>query len=101
MLDRSDGVRVVTIRGTIDIIHALAFTRDAGDRLPDASRSMLLGFEAVSSLDSGGVSAIVKLVRQLRAQSIDTRASIGTDSMLSSTIVELLRQIVPIDDADA
>jgi anti-anti-sigma factor len=100
-LDRPDGVRVVTVVGAVDVFNAGVLTRDAIAGLPDASRSIVLDLEGVSLLDSGGVSAIVKLVRQLRSQSIEMRASIGRDSTLSPTMVELLRQVVPFDDADA
>jgi anti-sigma B factor antagonist len=100
-VDRADGVRVVTVSGVVDVFNAGALSRDAVAGLPNEARAIVLDLEAVSFLDSAGISAIVKLVRQLRSQAIPLRASIGTDSSLSPTIVELLRQVVPFDDPDA
>jgi anti-anti-sigma factor len=97
-LDRSDGVRVVTVTGVVDVFNAASLSRDAVAGLPNAAREVVLDLEAVSFLDSAGISAIVKLVRQFRSQSIAMRASIGNDSPLSATVVELLRQVVPFDD---
>jgi anti-anti-sigma factor len=94
-------VRVVTVSGIVDVFNAGVLSRDAVAGLPNEAREIVLDLEAVSFLDSAGISAIVKLVRQFRTQSIELRASLGTDSTLSPTIVELLRQVVPFDDPDA
>jgi anti-anti-sigma factor len=98
-LDRADGVRVVTVSGVVDVFNASTLSRDAVAGLPDNAREIVLDLESVSFLDSAGISAIVKLVRQLRSADIATRASIGEDSPLSPTIVELLRRVVPFDEA--
>jgi anti-anti-sigma factor len=100
-LDRSDGVRVVTVTGVVDVFNAGALSRDAVAGLPNDAREIVLDLDGVSFLDSAGVSAIVKLVRQFRSQSIAMRASLGHDSPLSPTVVDLLRQVVPFDDLDA
>jgi anti-anti-sigma factor len=97
-LDRDDGVRVVSVSGVVDVFNAGSLSRDAVAGLPDEAREVVLDLEAVSFLDSGGISAIVKLVRQFRSQAIPMRASLGHDSPLSPTVVELLRQVVPFDD---
>ncbi len=99
-VDRDDGVRIVTVSGAVDVFNAGALNRDAVAGLPHDAREIVLDLESVSFLDSAGISAIVKLVRQLRSKAIPMRASIGNDSSLSPTIVELLRQIVPFDDPD-
>jgi anti-sigma B factor antagonist len=99
--DRSDGVRVVTVSGVVDVFNAGGLSRDAVAGLAGAPREVVLDLEAVSFLDSAGISAIVKLVRQFRSQSIPMRASLGQDSPLSTTVVELLRQVVPFDDPAA
>jgi anti-anti-sigma factor len=96
-LDRPDGVRVVTVSGSVDVFNSGHLSRDALAGLPNSAREAVLDLEAVSFLDSGGISAIVKLVRDFRAHSVDMRASIGHDSVLSPTIVELLRHVVPFD----
>jgi anti-anti-sigma factor len=100
-LDRADGVRVVTVSGTVDVFNAGALSREAVANLPNNAREIVLDLDAVSFLDSAGISAIVKLVQQFRSRSIPTRASIGNDSPLSPTVVELLRQVVPCDDPNA
>jgi anti-anti-sigma factor len=100
-LDRDDGVRVVKVSGVVDVFNANALSRDAVAGLPNEAREIVLDLEAVSFLDSAGISAIVKLVRQFRTQSIEMRASLGHDSPLSPTVVELLRQVVPCDNPDA
>jgi anti-sigma B factor antagonist len=97
-IDRSDGVRIVTVSGVVDVFNAGALQRDALAGLADAPREIVLDLEAVSFLDSAGISAIVKLVREFRSQSIPMRASLGDDSPLSATVVDLLRQVVPFDD---
>jgi anti-anti-sigma factor len=95
-LDR-DGVRVVSVTGVVDVFNANSLSREAVAGLPDEAREVVLDLEAVSFLDSAGISAIVKLVRQFRSQAIPMRASLGQDSPLSPTVVELLRQVVPFD----
>jgi anti-anti-sigma factor len=95
--DRPDGVRVVTVNGAVDVFSAGVLNRGAVANLPSRAREVVLDLERVSFLDSAGVSAIVKLVRELRSQSIPLRASIGDDTPLSATVVDLLRQIVPCD----
>jgi len=97
-LDRDDGVRVVSVSGAVDVFNAGSLSREAVAGLPEQAREIVLDLEAVSFLDSAGISAIVKLVRQFRSQSIPMRASLGDDSPLSPTVVELLRQVVPFDD---
>jgi anti-anti-sigma factor len=97
-LDRSDGVRVVTVTGPVDVFNAGALSRDALAGLPSEAREIVLDLEAVTVLDSAGLSAIVRLVRQFRAQSISARASLGHDTPLSSTVVDSLRQLVPVDE---
>jgi anti-anti-sigma factor len=92
------GVRVVRVTGAVDVFNAATLPRDAMAGLPNDSREIVIDLEAVEYLDSAGISAIVKLVRQLRAADIPARASLGTDSPLSPTIVDLLRQVVPLDD---
>lgn len=100
-LDRSDGVRVVTVTGAIDVFNAGALARAAVADLPDEARAIVLDLDAVTVLDSAGLSAIVKLVRQFRARSIETRTSVGHDTPLSATVVESLRQLVPFDEPAA
>lgn len=97
-IDGDDGVRIVQLTGAIDVFNAGAVQRDAIAGLSGSAQEVVLDLEAVSFLDSAGISAIVKLVRQLRSQSISARAHIGGDSALSPTIVELLKQVVPLDD---
>src|SRR3954451_15043247 len=97
-LDDADGVRVVRVGGVIDVFSAGALPREAVADLPVDARELILNLEAVSFLDSAGISAIVKLVRQLQSQSIAARAQLGVDSPLSPTIVELLKQVVPLDE---
>jgi ABC-type transporter Mla MlaB component len=99
--DRPDGVRVVTVTGPVDVFNAGELSRDAVAGLPREAREVVIDLESVSALDSGGLSAIVKLVRELRSQAIPARASIGADSTLSTTMVDLLRQVVPFDASDA
>jgi anti-anti-sigma factor len=97
-VDRSDGVRIVTVQGAVDVFSAGRLARDAIAGLPTGASEIVLDLEAVSSLDSAGVSALVKLVRSLRAQSIATHASLGGHSVLSASMVNLLRQVVEFDD---
>ncbi|MCU1429486.1 MAG: hypothetical protein JWL83_3486 [Actinomycetia bacterium] len=97
-LDRADGVRVVTVVGAIDVFSAGELNRDAVAGLPTDAREIVLDLEAVSFLDSAGISAIVKLVRQMRSQSVATRASLGEETPLSETIVDLLHHVVPFDE---
>jgi anti-anti-sigma factor len=91
-------VRVVRVTGSVDVFNAATLPRDAIAGLPSGSREIVIDLEEVSYLDSAGISAIVKLVRQLRSADIAARASLGSDSTLSPTIVELLRQVVPCDE---
>jgi anti-anti-sigma factor len=93
------GVRVVRVTGAVDVFNAASLPREAVAGLPSGAREIVIDLEAVSYLDSAGISAIVKLVRQLRSADISARATIGADSTLSPTIVDLLRQVVPVDDA--
>src|SRR4051794_30762560 len=96
--DLDDGVRVVTVHGAVDVFRAGRLHRDAVAGLGGSTREMVLDLTAVSRVDSGGVSAIVKLVREMRAQSVPMRASIGATSSLSASMLELLRQVLPCDD---
>lgn len=99
--DRSDGVRVVTVRGSVSVFSAGRLRREAVAGLADApSREVVIDLAGVSSLDSGGLSAIVKLVRELRARAIPARADLGPACPLSPSMVELLRQVVPCDAPD-
>jgi anti-sigma B factor antagonist len=92
------GVRVVRVTGAVDVFNAATLPRDAVAGLPNGSHEIVIDLEEVEYLDSAGISAIVKLVRQLRAADIAARASLGSDTPLSPTIVELLRQVVPFDE---
>jgi anti-anti-sigma factor len=96
--DRADGVRVVTVRGSVDVFSGGRLRRDAVAGLATKSRSVVLDLEGVSALDSGGLSAIVKLVRELRARDVDCHADLGHGCGLSPTMVALLREVVPVDD---
>jgi anti-anti-sigma factor len=98
--DRPDGVRVITVSGVVDVFNAGVLSRDGIAGLPSDATEILLDLEAVSFLDSAGISAIVKLFREVRAHSIPLHASLGRDTPLSGTIVELLRQVVPLVPVD-
>ena len=61
-----DGLMVATLAGEIDGSNTLELGRALAERLPTASRGLVLDLTAIGYLDSAGIELLFKLARRLR-----------------------------------
>jgi anti-anti-sigma factor len=99
LVDEESKGRRATVHGVLDVFSSPTLARRVLAGLPDKTREVVLDLRDVSFVDSAGVSALVRLRQQGAARTIEVRARLGdAQTKMNSTVVELLRRVLPIDD---
>jgi len=98
-VDDNNGDRLAKVRGVLDVFSSPVLATRALAGLPDQTRALLIDLRDVSFVDSAGVSALVRLQQQAKARAVDVHARLGgAQDKINSTVVEVLRRVLPCDD---
>jgi anti-anti-sigma factor len=98
IVDDRFGVRVAEIRGVLNVFSASVVGGKVLAGLPGDARELVLELDGVESMDSAGVSALVRLSEHARQRDLDVHARLGSTSTLSPTVVSVLRRVFVVDD---
>jgi anti-anti-sigma factor len=99
IVDDQDDGRHAKLRGVLDVFSSPVLPTRALAGLPEHTRALFVDLKDVSFVDSAGVSALVKLRQEAKSRAVEVRARLGDAQLtINSTIVELLRRVLPCDD---
>ena len=91
--------RLAKVTGALDVFSSPVLPARALAGMPETVRSLVIDLREVSFVDSAGVSALVKLRHDATERALDVRALLGeAQYTINSTVVELLRRILPVED---
>jgi anti-anti-sigma factor len=98
LVDDQLGVRVVEVRGVLDVFSAGVVGGRILAGLPADATELVLELEGVEFMDSAGVSALVRLRENARLRDLNVHARLGGAPNLNPTVVTVLRRVFVIDD---
>jgi anti-anti-sigma factor len=92
------GVRVVTLRGVLDVFSASVVGARVLAALPADTRQIVLDLDGVEFMDSAGVSALVRLREHAGHRSIAVNARLGPALHLNPTVTAVLHRVLDFED---
>jgi anti-anti-sigma factor len=96
--EESEGRRA-TVHGALDVFSSATLARRVFAGLPERTHEIVVDLRDVSFVDSAGVSALVRLRQQGAGRAVEVRACLGdAQHRINSTVVELLRRVLPCVD---
>jgi anti-anti-sigma factor len=98
IVDDRFGVRVAEVRGVLNVFSASVVGGKILAGLPASAKELVLELDGVESMDSAGVSALVRLHEHARQRDLNVHAHLGSTSTLSPTVVAVLRRVFVVDD---
>jgi anti-anti-sigma factor len=98
IVDDRVGVRVAEVRGVLNVFSASVVGGKILAGLPSDARELVLELDGIESMDSAGVSALVRLNEHARQRDLIVHAHLGSTSTLNPTVVSVLRRVFDVDD---
>jgi hypothetical protein len=98
IVDDRVGVRVAEVRGVLNVFSASVVGGKILAGLPSDARELVLELDGIESMDSAGVSALVRLNEHARQRDLIVHAHLGSTSTLNPTVVSVLRRVFVVDD---
>jgi anti-anti-sigma factor len=94
-----NGIRIVRVRGEIDLSNA-AQVRDAiGAAVPDAAAVIVVDLSGTAYLDSAGIAMIFRLAERLKYSRQELRLVVPPDAPIRVAIrLTKLDQVIPVQD---
>jgi anti-anti-sigma regulatory factor len=97
----ADGVRVASVHGALDVFSASGVTARVLEKVPSTVHAVVIDLEEAEAIDTGGVSALVRLGERARARALDVSLRVGDPPRLSPTMVAILRHTFDVEDDDS
>jgi anti-anti-sigma factor len=98
LVDDRGGVRVVKLRGPLDVFSASVVGTRVLAGIPSDTTMLVLELAGIESIDSAGVSALVRLHDHARLRDVEVHARLGDSPQINPTIVSVLRRVFVVDD---
>jgi anti-anti-sigma factor len=98
LVDDRGGVRVVALRGPLDVFSASVVATRVLAGIPSDTTTLVLELAGIECIDSAGVSALVRLHEHARLRDLEVHARLGESPHINPTIVSVLRRVFVVDD---
>jgi anti-anti-sigma factor len=92
------GVRVVALRGVLDVFSASVIGARVLAGLPADTHQIVLDLDGIEFMDSAGVSALVRLREHAGHRAIPVTARLGPALHLNPTVTAVLQRVLECED---
>jgi anti-anti-sigma regulatory factor len=96
--DDDDGIRFAAVTGVLDVFSASRLASRILGKLPSGVRSLVVDLEGTEGVDSGGLSALVRLGERARARALDVHVRLGDATGLNTTVKAILGRVFDTSD---
>lgn len=92
-----NGVRMASLSGELDVFSSSVLESRLLAGLPSDTSELVVDVSELSAIDSGGISALVRLREHGRSRGLTVGLRLGAVSQLNPTAHALLRRLWPVD----
>lgn len=96
IVDRS-GVRTASLSGELDVFNSPVLESRLLAGLPSDTYELVVDLCGLVAIDTGGISALVRLREHGRSRALTVGLRLGPTSRLNPTAYALLRRLWPVD----